>query len=136
MNKSAHRDFPKIGDRAEIKVTFSGQYDASTSNDGARIVNVESEPYEEPKYWLWIVAEKDARMPLISTPFDTPIRAFNEALFWANETHGVSIECECHESVVFSIPLGPREPWRRRNKRRASVFTAISSVFLYLRLRR
>ncbi len=132
MNKSAHLDFPKIGDRAEIKVTFPRQYDANTSNDGARIVNAESEPYQEPKYWLWIVGEKDARMPLISTPFDTPIRAFNEALFRANETHGVSIECECHEGVVFSIPLGPREPSRRCDQGRAGVFRAISSVFHYL----
>jgi hypothetical protein len=105
MNKPTHLDFQRIG---------------------ARIVNAESEPYEEPKYWLWIVGEKDARMPLISTPFDTPTRAFNEALFWANETHGVSIDCECHEGIVFSIPLGLRESSRRCNKRRASVFMSIS----------
>lgn len=111
MNKLAHLDFPKIG---------------------ARIVNAESEPYEEPKYWLWIVGEKDARMPLISTPFGTPIRAFNEALFWANETDGVSIDCECHEGIVFSIPLGPREPPFRCNKRRASVFMAISYSLSHL----
>jgi hypothetical protein len=107
MNKPAHLDFQKIG---------------------ARIVNAESEPYEEPKYWLWIVGEKDARMPLICTPFDT----FNEALFWANETHGISIDCECHEGIVFSIPLGPRESSRRCNKRRASVFMSIwYSLSLY-----
>ncbi|MGB7977240.1 MAG: hypothetical protein WCF81_23470 [Roseiarcus sp.] len=44
MNKSAHLDFPKIGDCAELKVTFSGQYDANPSIDGVRIVTVESEP--------------------------------------------------------------------------------------------
>jgi hypothetical protein len=111
MNKPAHLDFQKAG---------------------ARIVNAESESHEEPKYWLWIVGEKDARMPLISRSFDTPIRAFNEALFWANETHGVSIDCECHEGIVFSIPLGLREPSRRSTKDAQAYLCLYRTVFLYL----